>query len=191
MSRRTKLIITALFLVLLVIPVVYVILSWNPHEPWRARLVAVQDHQGGEKKEVVIEVENISSVPLCIYIATLDGPGVPPEQSFPLLLEPLGPTAPSPPELGGQYSLHVPPREVQRLHVSVSMADLETVPASARSVDLLWASGTKHRTIAGLLWLQRHLPSSSEDYVPFPSLGGSTLALDIGESASQTLVHHK
>jgi hypothetical protein len=124
MSRRTKLLITALFFVLLAIPAVYVILSWSPHEPWRARLVAVQDHQGGEKKNLVVEVENTSSVPLCIYMATLDGPASPPDTSFPPILEPLGPGASSPSVFGGEfYSLHVPPRQVQRFHISVSVAD--------------------------------------------------------------------
>jgi hypothetical protein len=191
MSRRTKLLITALFLVLLAIPTVYITFTWNPQEPWRARIVEVQDEQGGEKKKLVIEVENISSVPLCIYIAVVEGPSAPPDQSFPPSLEPLGPTAPSPPGWGVPHTLHVPSHQVRRFHITVSRADWEAMPESAWAVGLVWASGTKHRATTAFLWLQSHVPRSWEDHVPFPSLSDSNLPLGTWESAPQTTSHHQ
>lgn len=68
MSRRTKLIITALFLVLVSIPVVYVVLTWSPAEPLRFRVVGdrtVETPRDGRTRRVLeIEIENTSMVPV-------------------------------------------------------------------------------------------------------------------------------
>jgi hypothetical protein len=65
-SRRAKLLITALFLVLLGIPLVYVISHWHPEDPLRFRLVGSRVEQpdpfGPKFRVLTIEVENTSGI---------------------------------------------------------------------------------------------------------------------------------
>ncbi|MEZ0275526.1 MAG: hypothetical protein ACAH88_11535 [Roseimicrobium sp.] len=78
MSRRTKLIITALFLVLLGIPTVYVVLSWRPRDPIQFRFVE-QYVQGDENSvptyyRIILEAVNVSpwSIHLSEAVLTVD-----------------------------------------------------------------------------------------------------------------------
>ncbi|MEZ0276079.1 MAG: hypothetical protein ACAH88_14320 [Roseimicrobium sp.] len=76
MSRRTKLIITALFLALLAIPAVYAVLTWNPHDPIRVRALP-GDHTTpfvGMANQPVL-MENTSSIPLRVYFVEGATPG--------------------------------------------------------------------------------------------------------------------
>ncbi|RBP36940.1 hypothetical protein DES53_11581 [Roseimicrobium gellanilyticum] len=72
MSRRSKLLITALFLVLLGIPIGYVLYGWNVPEPLRFRVVAHEVEPEVPVPETThhlrIEVQNTSSVP--VYLAS-------------------------------------------------------------------------------------------------------------------------
>jgi hypothetical protein len=80
MSRRTKLIIVALFLVLLGIPVWHVGRNWNPPSPLRFRLVSqqsMQDESGFQWEELEIEVLNTSTAPRRIEFISLRHDGFP------------------------------------------------------------------------------------------------------------------
>lgn len=71
MSRRTKLLITAVFLVLLAVPVVYVAISWHPPNPLRFRLqssVSDSEVMGGPALAgyfiVQVSIENRTPFPM-------------------------------------------------------------------------------------------------------------------------------
>lgn len=75
MSRRTKLIITALFLVLLGIPSIYIPITWRPETPLRIHLVDIHEQneikEGQPHRSVEIEVENTSMVPIHLGSITI------------------------------------------------------------------------------------------------------------------------
>ena len=86
MSRRTKLLITTIFLVLLAIPVVYIVLTWSPPNPLRFSVV---DFHGPPQADVLrmgtpavsvnLAVENTSSSPVHLYTAVISKPGSRPD----------------------------------------------------------------------------------------------------------------
>jgi hypothetical protein len=73
MSRRTKFIILGIFLVLLAIPAVYAVLTWQPENPLHFRIVKDQGPQeaflprSGLAQAFVVEVRNASSVPVELF----------------------------------------------------------------------------------------------------------------------------
>jgi hypothetical protein len=83
MSRRTKLLIAALFLVLLSIPVGYILLTWSPANPLRFRLIGPEPSAGQVVNETTwyeIEVRNTSCVDIQMFdtnVISLDPTGKP------------------------------------------------------------------------------------------------------------------
>ena len=78
MSRRTKLIIFAVFLVLLAVPAAHVARIWSVHEPLRFRLVSqsgpvMVTTPSGDEEELRYEIEatNVTDVPIEIYFVEL------------------------------------------------------------------------------------------------------------------------
>jgi len=75
MSRRTKFLIAALFLVLLGIPLGYVCYSWRVPDPLRFRIVAHEFERdldfGGSWNWYYIEVRNTSAIPVYLYTGIL------------------------------------------------------------------------------------------------------------------------
>jgi hypothetical protein len=74
MSRRTKVILLAIFVVLLGLPTIYVALTWHPPNPLRFRLLAVYPDgtlSGGEKL-LRIRIENTSIAPVQFDCAAID-----------------------------------------------------------------------------------------------------------------------
>jgi hypothetical protein len=82
MSRRTKLLITALFLVLLAIPIAYVALTWTVKKPLRVRYVGLGEPEMSLLSPfnsrrtllvpVQLELENTAFAPIYISQVTLD-----------------------------------------------------------------------------------------------------------------------
>ncbi|QIF01957.1 hypothetical protein [Roseimicrobium sp. ORNL1] len=70
MSRRTKLILLGIFLVLLAIPVWHVASNWNSPNPLRFRLVS-REKDGKYSERVVIEARNTSTSARCIQSVVL------------------------------------------------------------------------------------------------------------------------
>jgi hypothetical protein len=74
MSRRTKLWIAAVFVLLISGPIVYLALAWSPDNPLRFRVVdphAAASADPSDRQNVVVEVENTSSFPLVFRGAEL------------------------------------------------------------------------------------------------------------------------
>jgi hypothetical protein len=72
MSRRTKLLITALFLVLLAIPAAYVAVTWRTPNPLRFHIVAYHEPSSPEAwpeyGKLDLMVENTSNLPVHFFI---------------------------------------------------------------------------------------------------------------------------
>ncbi|RBP36991.1 hypothetical protein DES53_115132 [Roseimicrobium gellanilyticum] len=82
MSRRTKLIILGLFLVLLAIPAIYVALTWRISRPVHFRLMHLypEEHQDEFGFRMVrMRVENTNSMPIHVYFVRLEFTGDTPE----------------------------------------------------------------------------------------------------------------
>jgi hypothetical protein len=83
MSRRTKLIIVVIFLVLLAIPTAYVAISWRPTNPLQFRLKSIvatpESERGSGLADLVIQVsiKNRSSFPMYFYGAMVSSPHAP------------------------------------------------------------------------------------------------------------------
>ena len=74
MSRRTKLLITAFFFLLLAIPVVHLFLTWAPENPLSFRWLSVEPVDAGvpfSRPVMDFEVENTSGAPIHLWQAVL------------------------------------------------------------------------------------------------------------------------
>ncbi|QIF01952.1 hypothetical protein [Roseimicrobium sp. ORNL1] len=76
MSHRTKLIIAAIFLVLIAIPAAYVIRTWHPTNPLRFRFSEVHPEADLKKgiRKITVTVENASDAPVQLYGASIEVP---------------------------------------------------------------------------------------------------------------------
>jgi hypothetical protein len=74
MSRRAKLWILGIFLLLLTGPVIYLALSWSPENPLRFRVVESQTtgaSPASTDEAMLIEVENTTSFPLLLFFGEI------------------------------------------------------------------------------------------------------------------------
>jgi hypothetical protein len=76
MSRRTKLAILALFLVLLAVPMAYIALTWNPDAALRFRveyLAPPSEESASADRKLRVSIENTSPAPIHFYGAGMTG----------------------------------------------------------------------------------------------------------------------
>jgi hypothetical protein len=150
MSRRTKLLITALFLVLLGIPTVYVALTWHAAEPFRFRYLG--------RGEVVMHPEDPFG----------DGPNVP---MVPIFIE-VQNTRSHPVYLGtGELALErgrgympriglgwveapIPGHGTLRHEILVTPEAAQRVESEALEVTYEWATRTKVKAYECIWWLR-------------------------------------
>ncbi|QIF01970.1 hypothetical protein [Roseimicrobium sp. ORNL1] len=164
MSRRVKLIITALFLVLLAIPTVYVILTWSPPNPLRFRLVGYEDPsrkgQFRDSGKLNMIVENTSSVPVYVVWATMKRAGNPDSVADPFsqLREVYGPD--------DSDSMIIPPHTSLPCFCPVLQ---DEYPASAfENIELFygWMSANRVKASQARIWLFLRVPEFVRPCIP-------------------------
>ncbi|MEZ0275646.1 MAG: hypothetical protein ACAH88_12140 [Roseimicrobium sp.] len=182
MSRRTKLIITALFLVLLGIPAAYVAITWHPANPLRFHLV--------EQKEIermgvagdgifVITVMNTSNVPIRLGLAHLSWrrrsqtEGQDRGDIFPDFQE-------RDHENDGHDYLFLPPQSSRICTVNVRYDDVTGPPSHETGVQATyhWCSSTKGRVLDSCDWLREHTPVILHPVIPKFHLDGDDTQID-------------
>jgi hypothetical protein len=187
MSRRSKLLITALFLVLLGIPAVYIALTWHAVDPFRFRYVgrgevvmrSVDPFGGGPEYPVVpisIEVQNISKHPAYLQSGYLIEAG----QGRGAVLEDMDlchimGTIPQHGTVRLEYM--VDPEEAQRIERGTFEVSYEAVSATKREIsDFVYQT---KRTAAWLFDLD----------VDYPVLKGNRFVGVLTKSQSQSQSH--
>ncbi|MEZ0276097.1 MAG: hypothetical protein ACAH88_14410 [Roseimicrobium sp.] len=163
MSRRTKLILAALFLILLAIPAVYVILTWSTPNPLRFRVVGYEEPsrvgQFRDSGKLHMIVENTSGVPVHFEWATLKKGHNATGTSDPF---------------GGDWSVYgldgrndmiIPPYSSLPCFSTVPQ---DEYPASAfENIELFytWMSGTRAKASEARNWLYLHAPEFVRSYI--------------------------
>lgn len=155
MSRRTKLVIAAIFLLLLAIPVAYVALTWRTPNPLRFQVIRYHDPLKAEALgKIELRVENTSDLPVHLFpgfkfwktLGGLPDGGIYPERPGFILIAPRG-TASFPANVE-YHTLDLPSSgEVYQMGYS-------------------WHSGTAHKVDEVRVWLLTHLPKPLSAMVP-------------------------
>jgi hypothetical protein len=155
MSRRAKLIITAVFLALLAIPLAYVALTWTTPNPLRFHSVSNHDPLKAEALcRIELVVENTSDLPVHLFLGfkywkTLGG-------------LPDGGIYPERPGF-----IHIAPRGSVSLSAHVEHHAPGLIPSGeVYQVAYSWLSGTTYRLDDVRLWLLTHLPEPLSAMVP-------------------------
>ncbi|QIF01971.1 hypothetical protein [Roseimicrobium sp. ORNL1] len=167
MSRRIKIIITALFLVLLAIPAVHITLTWRPENPLRFHVVGERIEQMQHYKEKIrvltLEVENTAATSIVLGYGYVEPAG---EQDRPRMLGMLGCLI----NAKGRYDL--PVTVGARQTVPCELMFEEDVPHDTPLKDVVvgysWRSTSLKRVQDFSRWLHEHLPESIHRHVPFP-----------------------
>jgi hypothetical protein len=155
MSRRTKLIIAALFLVLLAIPVGYVILTWSTPDPLRFRMVSYEDlsdgASGGYRGKLNLMVENTSSVPVHIHSAIV-------QKVDPHSVSASNPFSTWIVDVPDDGVLLIPPHASRPCH-SLGFFGVDSISAFDHTeVFYIWMTGTRHKAWLTRRWLGDHVP---------------------------------
>jgi hypothetical protein len=160
MSRRTKLIITALFLVLLGIPTIYVVLTWHAVNPLRFRLVSPPPKPGDDRPRTMeFEVENTSAASIHVLIALWDESPEPGKLGA-LRGSLLSRLNPGP---DGLVRLTVPARSTLRFVSEIEyMSDTEGLHVESAQIQYGWFSHPKYLTSRALDWISSFLPESPQ-----------------------------
>jgi hypothetical protein len=162
MSRRAKLLLTALFLVLLGIPMVYLFLSWEPENPLRFRLLeekVVIDPDGKNCHAIVrMEVRNTSLAAVQFIWGTFTGESSAGEVIFQAAI-----------------TDYIPSRGTIQMEISsvdfLTTADLRLVhPGEFHikegSMQYEWSSRSQAWAGTACDWLRMRLPASLVRFVP-------------------------
>jgi hypothetical protein len=172
MSRRTKLIITAIFLVLLGIPVVYTVLTWSIEPPLSFRCVAalpeemLQWNSGGPPEPstpFIIEVRNPSPYPVGFYTMAprhhAPGGRLPGGyylniscRMWELQDKPL-------PGVSTVHGDFIPPNGVKRFKVLVRARDAALFEMGTVDIGYYWASRVRKMAVDVKEWALPKLPS--------------------------------
>ncbi|MEZ0275525.1 MAG: hypothetical protein ACAH88_11530 [Roseimicrobium sp.] len=160
MSRSTKYIIAAVFLVLLSIPVVYVVLTWHPRSPLTFRLVGQEmktDRDGFPLRVLDIEITNSSEVPISLHAAMVhDGPHISLERGY------LGEVRP---EFDVDRRVMVPftvPARGSIRRPAALHAEIEQVPVGEIHIAYIWNSRTRQSAVKCWFWLDDRMPVLSK-----------------------------
>ncbi|QIF01966.1 hypothetical protein [Roseimicrobium sp. ORNL1] len=170
MSRRTKLIITALFLVLLAIPVVYAVLTWRPQNPLRFRQLGesvLRDETGKVYySRKLLEVRNISVAPVLCLSGTYSWESPEGEGTFFASWSLGGSTIEErfiPP--GGAIQIELDPPNLMPAEYSKHRQAGEQRSGEGR-VHYRWGSRVQASTSSACLWISEKLPESMWNLVP-------------------------
>jgi hypothetical protein len=178
MSRRTKLTITTLFLVLLGIPVVYLAFTWSPVEPLRFRLLSLHPLPADTSRELLeIEVTNTSAVPIHLFMAVLQRDsatgGV--EEVLALSASKGHSASPSAATTGGSSSIRIPAHSTVKCEAEID--HVANVQGSAR-MNHTWISHPKYLTYKMVIGLYPYVPESLYHYIPRPQFSESDALLE-------------
>jgi hypothetical protein len=185
MSRRTKLLITALFIVLLGIPLAYVALTWSPENPLRFSIVTQALPPAGDERPrervLVVEVRNTSSVPVYLSDAKLVAFDASRGRRHVLVeLEKflLGPESMSNYDPFAPRLAPIPPRSVRQTTVHMPTATADQFPHTNPTVEYVYLSKTKHRAFDLAEWLQVRVPLRFSGHVPTPRTDAASIPLE-------------
>ncbi|QIF01953.1 hypothetical protein [Roseimicrobium sp. ORNL1] len=169
MSRRTKLLITLLFLVLLAIPAVYVALTWSPVNPLRIRIAPAAGRAPLPIEPLgyyvlPIEVENTSSTTVHLMHVS---PSISPPSStsrgdsaveLPFLLNHIR-----------SFSIVIPPHSTVPAHLTIYRKDLAIAELNGSLwAKYGWVSIRKATTMRFMEWIGSFPPGSWCEPVPHP-----------------------
>jgi hypothetical protein len=184
MSRRTKFLITALFLVLLAIPVAYVAYTWEPANPLRVRVLRIDTpsvHSGEPSHRMVhLEMRNSSSA----ATIRLGYAGVFHKSGNAFIVTSLDEFIVSPEELvefGGALlaSSHkkevvIPPQGSFLVRAHLPLSEAETGPLEDCTVAYGYSSTTRFRILRFYRGMADLLPLSWRKHI-FPDPGSGHL----------------
>jgi hypothetical protein len=168
MSRRTKLIITALFLLLLSIPVAYVALTWTTPNPLRFHVIRYQGPLNPDALgKMDVRVENTGDLPVHLFPGFKFGKtpggipegGIYPERPGFILISPRSSVS-FPANVEYHTSQHPSSGEVFRMGYS-------------------WLSGTTYKVDEVRMWLKTHLPKPLSAMVPHVILANDITTLEL------------
>jgi hypothetical protein len=192
MSRRTKLCLTALFLVLLAIPVGYVGLTWHVGEPLHFRYtgmrhvpVTVKGGPLGERHEQMLvidfEADNANSIDIYLWEAHLlpKAPSTSDPVDATLLIGRSSSLGQLHPEASGPALSHrlgftvpepspVPAHGIRRFSVLTSKETAAKFHPAKAHVLYTWRTATQHRVDKVLWWCRSLLPEKYRDNLRGP-----------------------
>ncbi|RBP36969.1 hypothetical protein DES53_115110 [Roseimicrobium gellanilyticum] len=154
MSRRAKLIILAIFLVLLAIPAAYVALTWSPGNPLRFRLEPDTSQKDGGTFIIAIENTSATTVEFLYLWSSFTGDLSPDSSGFRQMSSPM--------------FASIPPRSTHRTSLRVTRAELDAY-AGRHWVEYMWRSWVNAQAVQAVSWLREHSPASLHSYLPYPS----------------------
>ncbi|RBP36956.1 hypothetical protein DES53_11597 [Roseimicrobium gellanilyticum] len=170
MSRRTKVLITALFLALLSVPIVYAIVAWSPERPLRFRVIPDDGRYREYRYDNSMRVYDVEVVNTSAAAIHLDGGSIHVKNAVGGLM---------PGSLGyldrasgtklasGQYvALSVPAHSTVRGHACVHENFAPLFTSGRAVIKYTWVSNVRERAVramnAALRRLKKH-PTSSDD----------------------------
>jgi hypothetical protein len=169
-SRRAKLLITALFLVLLAVPVVYACLFWSIEHPLRFRCVTVlpeemvqrhSSHPPEPRIPFIFEVRNTKPYP--VYFPGMSVRAHDPDSRLPGRDKPVGylprsvrdKSSWAAPSLYGQY---LPAHGVTRFEALIRSEDAVELETGNIQIASYWASAPRKWVIDAQDWVHPRLP---------------------------------
>ncbi|MEZ0276077.1 MAG: hypothetical protein ACAH88_14310 [Roseimicrobium sp.] len=180
MSRRTKYIIAALFLVLLTVPVVYLFLTWSPERPLRFRLLTPQPKLGEIwTQRCTFEIENTSAVSIYLLKAgweEVSDPGMQ-DTYYGSLLNVSHPGLTGPGFYGSQ-ALELAPHSTVRVESDMGFDPFGGPEVERAMIHHSWVSHPKYVACAMLDDLFTQLPKSLQRFHPTPKLNEDIIPLE-------------
>ncbi|QIF01987.1 hypothetical protein [Roseimicrobium sp. ORNL1] len=196
MSRRTKLLITTLFLVLLAMPMAYVVLAWHPQNPLRFRQLdekatyyAFPSPGGLVEKEyhsrMMMEVRNTSAATVLFISGHFIGDSSEGKEAFRAQwFAPPGHIEAHPIPPGGAIQVEFHSATV------LATADLNLLQAGKLRLRdgvmrYQWGSHVQASTSGACIWLRERLPESLADHLPHMLPFEDTIDMDLPPPTNQ------
>jgi hypothetical protein len=176
MSRRTKLLITALFLVLMSIPVIHLTRTWQPENPLRFHVVGERIGEVPPYREKIrvltLEIENTSAASVVLgygYVEPAEA------QERPRILGMLGALV----EARGAYDLPmtIGPHKGILCELMFEEGVPHDTPLENVVLDYSWRSTTLKRAQEISAWLHGKLPQNIAQHLPIPETSMDTQPL--------------
>lgn len=177
MSRRTKLIILGIFLVLLAIPVVYVAISWHPSNSLQFRLKSIvvfpEDKSDPGVRRIslcVVTVENRHSFPMYFYGGEVSAPHaqtVSRDSILGLMF-----TEDMSGRLGALHSAQgrvlIPAHSEIQVTCLLGSAFRDSIQEDSLFVQYGWQSHTRDLVAEAVYWIWYHGPPQAREIIPEP-----------------------